>query len=248
MTITLAAEPFARLDLLDAALTFWDPVSRTTLVVGTPESTPSVWAEYIDGAYQSYSAHGVTNALEYESTADGDSTQLFCAVLDDDERVIGGLRIQGPYSVPDDSHALFEWAGQPGRADLVKAIAKRIPGGLVEAKSAYVDTTSSAAPHVAGRMARTPLIVMTLTGCRYVMATSADHVLKRWQSGGGRIDTAIAPTPYPDERYRTRAMFWDRRTIARDADPAVWRQMEAEYLQVEADLEIAAARAHEIVA
>ncbi|ACY20391.1 hypothetical protein Gbro_1082 [Gordonia bronchialis DSM 43247] len=248
MTIAFASDIRNHVETLDAALTFRDTVSNTTLLVATPSSTPTVWADYIDGAYRSYSEHGVVDALEYETVRDGGNTRLFCAVLDDD-RVIGGLRIQGPYNLPTESHALTEWAGQPGQRQLIRAIATRIPGGLVEAKSAYVDTSSPAAAHVAGLMARTPLIVMTLTGCRYVMATSADHVLKRWQSGGGRIDGAIEPTPYPDSRYRTRAMFWDRTLLAQHADPTVWRQMQREFCQVEADLELAAQRqSHDVVA
>lgn len=241
MTFACSAEALSRLEILDAALTFNDAVSGTTLIVGTPSSTPTVWADYIDGANRTYLRHGVAGALEYETVRDGDGTGLFCAVVDAG-KVIGGLRIQGPYSTPTESHALAEWAGQPGRARLVKAIAARIPGGLVEAKAAYVDTQSPAARHVAGLLARTPLIVMTLTGCRYVMATAAEHVLERWQSGGGRIDTAVEPTPYPDTRYRTRAMFWDRTRLRHHADPAVWSQMQREYRQVEAELEVAALR------
>jgi hypothetical protein len=55
-------------------------------------------------------------------------------------------------------------------------------------------------------------------GIQFCMATSAPHILERWGSSGG----VVAPIPaaaYPDERYRTKMMWWDRRTFANHADP-----------------------------
>jgi hypothetical protein len=52
------------------------------------------------------------------------------------------------------------------------------------------------------------------------LATAADHVLKAWNPSGGRIACHIAPTAYPDHRYATRMMWWDRTTILTDAEPA----------------------------
>ncbi|MGV9713252.1 hypothetical protein ACWDTI_21595 [Gordonia sp. NPDC003424] len=206
-----------------------DDASESTLVIGTPESLPTLWAEYIDGAYRSYSAHGVQSALNYDAVRDGHTTRLFCAALDQDGTVIGGLRIQGPYTRVEQAHAIREWAGQRGEAELIAAVAARIPGGIIECKGAYVDASGLRAQHLAVLLSRTPLFMTTITGCRYMLATAADYVLARWASGGGCIDTSVATTPYPDSRYRTRAMFWDRSTMVHDADPRVGRQMWADY-------------------
>ncbi|MFW0795286.1 hypothetical protein AAFP30_15840 [Gordonia sp. CPCC 205515] len=227
--MSLVVDQSARFETRGAALSLRDDRSKTTLVVGTPESTPLVWNDYICGAQRSYSARGVADALEFDAVRHGQKTHIFCAVVDDDGNVVGGLRVQGPYQRVIESHAVYEWAGQPGQSHLMSAIASRIPGGLAEVKAAYVDAPKETAPHVAGLLARLGLVVMTVTGCQYLMATAADYVLDRWQSGGGRIDTSIPATPYPDERYRTRAMFWNSQTIAEDANPRVWRQMWSEY-------------------
>ena len=223
----------------DTACSLYDAATETTLVVGTPTSAPGVWTDYIDGAIKTYRSHGISHAIDDTSVREGVGTRLFCAVLDDDGHVVGGLRIRGPYRSPGDSHALLEWAGQRGQSALVRAIRSRIPGGLVEAKTAYAVSDKPAGRHVAARLTRMPMIVMSLTECRYVMATSAEHVLARWQSGGGCIDSTIETTPYPDDRYTTAAMFWDWNTLRHHAEPTVWAQMQSEYAQFEATGRIA---------
>ena len=209
-----------------------DATSDATMVVASPTIVPDLWRQYLDGAHAAYSARGVDDALDYDAISDGSSTTLFCAVLDTAGGIVGGLRVQGPYTLPHQSHAVTEWEGQPGQSELIRAIGARLAGGLIEVKSAFVDPTSSDAAAAAGFLARTPLIVMAATGTRHMLATAADYVLARWESGGGRVDTDIPYTPYPDERYRTQAMFWDRDLLARHAKPSVWRTMCTEFRQI----------------
>ncbi|NMO01208.1 hypothetical protein HH308_08255 [Gordonia sp. TBRC 11910] len=213
----------------DGRFAMHDRASDTTLVVGTPRSAPDVWRDYIDGAYRSYVARGVVTALEFERVRDGAGTSMFCAAVASNGDVVGGLRVQGPYLYADESHAVEEWAGQPDQGRLVDAIESRLSEGLVEVKSAYVDMDAPHGKAVAGLLARNALITMNTTESRYVMATAADYVLGRWRSGGGLVDESIEPTPYPDSRYLTRVMFWDRYTLAEFAQPIIWAQMRAEF-------------------
>lgn len=206
-----------------------DDASDCTLVIGTPAAIPSIWTDYIDGAHRSYAAHGVEAALNYDTVRSGDTTRLFCAAIDHDDTVIGGLRIQGPYEHARQAHAIHEWSGHRGETELIDAVATRVSGGIIECKAAFVDVAGRRAHHLAVLLSRTPLFMTTITECRYMMATAADYVLARWAAGGGCIDTAVPTTPYPDTRYRTRAMFWDRHTMAHDAEPEVGRQMWADY-------------------
>jgi hypothetical protein len=68
-------------------------------------------------------------------------------------------------------------------------------------------------------LARSGFHAMALMDLQFCMATSAPHVLNRWRSSGGVV-APIPPTPYPDDRYQTRMMWWDRRTFANHAEPA----------------------------
>ncbi|HEY9311537.1 hypothetical protein [Williamsia sp.] len=201
-----------------------DERSGTTLIVGTPRSVPDVWVDYLDGARKSYAKHGVEMALEYDDVVRGDCTTLFYAALDHTGSVIGGVRAKGPYTSAIQSHALLEWAGQPGLEMVIDAIDSRVAEGVVEMKTAWA-ADGPAAAAVAGMLARVALPTMTLTGARYIMATAADHVLRRWESSGGRVAEDIPASPYPDARYQTTLMWWDRNRIALDAKPKVLAHM-----------------------
>jgi hypothetical protein len=217
--------------------------SGATMIFADPHALPELWHEYIDSAVVEYTARGVRSALEYERIRDGRDTTVFCAVLDPTGAVVGGLRVQGPYHDARQSHAIGEWAGQPGQDDLIAAINHRVPDGIIEVKSAFVDPSSPLAKVAAGALARSVKISMELTGCRHMLATAADYVLERWSSGGGRVNPLIAATPYPDDRYRTRAMFWDAENLQSFADPDVWEVMNAEYTAAFRSREVSAGTA-----
>ena len=198
------------------------------LILSTPAADRGLWEEFLHGAYESYCQHGAQAALDLSAVREGTSTSLFYALVEQG-RVIGGVRAQGPYTCASQSHALVEWAGNAGYVQVRNAIAARILGGVVEMKSAWVSPNAPRPQQLADALARVALPTMELLHSRYVMATAADHVLARWESSGGRVDPSVPATAYPDSRYRTRIMWWDRRTLHADADPIVWRRMWAEH-------------------
>jgi len=60
---------------------------------------------------------------------------------------------------------------------------------------------------------------MALIDVQFCMATAASYVLNRWRSSGGVV-AGIPATPYPDERYQTKMIWWNRRDFVPHADPA----------------------------
>jgi hypothetical protein len=208
---------------------FVDRRTGLRCIIDSPASRPHLWDAYLEGVARAYRSWGVEEAFNRAEVESGTSTNLFCVVLDDDGDVVAGHRVQGPYLAATQSHALEEWDGQPGLPPLTQAIEERLEGGLVEVKSAYVALRDERADGVANLLSRVGLIVTELTGARYMMATAAEHVLKRWSQGGGRIDRSVPAAPYPDERYRTQVMFWDRDRMHSDADPRLWPLMLLEY-------------------
>lgn len=206
-------------------ISIFDPTSGCHLVLGTPRGVPDLWTRYLDGARDLYAAHGVSAALDHDAVVDGDSTTLFYAAVDQSGVVRGGHRAQGPYLDVRDSHALVEWDGNDGRDQLISAVRSRLPHGVVEMKTAWVDPTADDPSAVSALLARVAVPTMRVTGARFIMATAAEHVLRRWSSSGGRVDKRVPASVYPDERYRTSLMWWDRETMSRLAEPAVWRQI-----------------------
>lgn len=189
------------------------------MIAATPGSVPDLWQEYLDGALHSYRKHGVECALDLDAIADGQDTAAFYVALGANGRVVGGVRAKGPYLSANESHALAEWAGEPAMADVRTMITDRIPGGVAEVKSAWVGGGHPDGRSLTRVLARSPLHTMALLGVRYVMATSAMHVLAQWRTSGGVIPSHIAPAPYPDARYETRIIWWDAATVYRHAEP-----------------------------
>jgi hypothetical protein len=68
-----------------------------------------------------------------------------------------------------------------------------------------------------GVLARFPLHSTMLLNSQFAMATSAAHVLATWRTSGGVVASKIPPTPYPDERYQTEMMWWNRSTFVNHA-------------------------------
>ena len=133
--------------------------------------------------------------------------------------MLGGLRAKGPYFSADESHAIVEWEGQPGQEAVRKMITDRLPFGVVEMKSAWVSDDPARSGELTRTFARTAFPTMELLGAQFILATAAAHVLDRWSTSGGVVATKIPAAAYPSERYRTKMMWWDRRTFANHAEP-----------------------------
>lgn len=222
---------------LDRRLTWWDDASQCTIVVAHPSTEPELWADYVRGAQTSYHKHGVEKALDTTALERADDTALFCAGISTAGQVVGGLRAKGPYAEIDECHAVVEWSGQPGLTAVRKMVGDRLPFGVVEMKSAWVSDDPEQSRALTDVLARMPLHSMTLLNAQFAVATAAAYVLNRWLSSGGVLAAKIPATPYPDARYQTKMMWWDRRTFANHADPKQVSTFFAESRQVAAQLD-----------
>ncbi|WP_139279952.1 hypothetical protein [Rhodococcoides yunnanense] len=206
--------------------TYFDLDLQCTVLATTPSERPDLWREFVEGALESYSHFGVEKALEYDRIVDGSSTSLFFAALDDSGRICGGLRAQGPYSLPDQTHADLEWVSSPqGRTSLRSMVAARLPHGVVEMKTVWssVRGPRRGSPGYLGAIGAS--LAAAALGCRFTLATSADHAMGPYLDSGAVMAADIEPVPYPDDRYRTRILWWDQHTIASTTTSAKYRQI-----------------------
>lgn len=211
---------------------YWNAEAGCRMIVTVPTASEALWTEYLDGAVKSYRKHGVASVVDYAAIRDGRSTALVFLMIGAHGRVVGGVRIQGPYTSPEQSHALAEWAGEPGLPTVHAMLSARIPSGVVEVKTAWVSDAAENRRALADCIPRTGVHAMTLLGARYAFATSAVHTLRRWASTGGTMPESLAPVPYPDERYRTSMLWVDRATFADHADPTQLRAIMSEQAQL----------------
>lgn len=201
------------------SISWWDDAAECTLVMSQPAIDHELWIEYLRGAERSYRRHGVERVLDVAAIRDGGDTSMFWVTIDGTGRVVGGVRAIGPLATPEDSHALIEWAGQAGLPAVRKMISDRLPFGVVEIKSAWVTDDIDRNRSLTSVLARAPLHSTTALNAQFAMATAASHVIARWSSSGGVVASRIPATPYPDDRYRTKIMWWDRNTFANYAEP-----------------------------
>ncbi|GFG49352.1 hypothetical protein CQY20_07010 [Mycolicibacterium agri] len=216
-------------------VSWWDPDAECTVVIARPSDDRGLWREYLAGAQRSYAKIGASQAIDVDATRLLRDTTLFWSMLDRKGKVVGGIRAIGPLTSPDQTHAVDEWAGQPSQPLVRKMIADRIPFGVVEMKTAWVTTDGDRNRRLTASLARTGCQVLAALDVQFGMATCAQHVLARWRSSGGVV-APIRSTPYPDERFRTKLMWWDRRTVANLATPDQTAKIVAEMENIHARL------------
>ena len=203
---------------LGQRLSWRDPDVGGTLVLSQPAVDPDLWAEFSLGAQRSYRKHGVECALDADALRNGTDTIMFFAMIDDAGRMVGGLRAKGPLRSADDSHAVVEWAGQPGQQAVRDMITDRIPFGVLEMKAGWVIEDADRNRSLITALARSGCHITALLDCQFMMATAATHVLNRWRSAGGVV-APIPAAPYPDDRYQTKMIWWNRRDFINYAEP-----------------------------
>jgi hypothetical protein len=211
---TTTAEKFS----LPKSFSWRDSHINCTLVVAQPSTDPGLWSEFVAGAHRSYRNRGVEDALEVDVMRTGSDTVMFFAVLDDAGRILAGLRAKGPLLCADDSHAVVEWAGQPSQQAVRDMINDRVPFGVLEMKSGWVADDADRDLDLTTPLARSAFHMMALIDVQFCMATAAAYVLNRWRSSGGVV-AGIPATPYPNERYQTKMIWWNRRDFVPHAEP-----------------------------
>lgn len=195
-----------------------DPDVNGTLIVSQPSVDPELWAEYAAGAVRSYRKRGVERALDIDALRSGDDTIMFFAVVDEAGKVVGGVRAKALRSA-DDSHAVQEWAGQPGQQAVWQMIADRVPYGVLEMKAGWATDAAGRTGALAGALARSGFYMMVILDFQYCMCTAATAVLNSWRSSGSVV-AAIPATPYPSDRYQTKLLWWNRREFFNHARPS----------------------------
>lgn len=191
------------------------------MVVSTPQAAPELWDGYLAGALAVYGSHGVAPALE----VDRQRTSLVFVALTADDRPIGGMRAQGPYERAEEAQALEVWDHDP---EVHTRITDRIADGIVESKGLWVARDAPDRRAVVRAFGRAPVHASMILGARYGLGTTAEHTERLWTSTGAVLQRDVPPVPYPDDRYRTHLMFWDRWHLPPSVSDDEMRAVDAE--------------------
>lgn len=226
MALSAAALSF-RLD--SEVVGYVDPTTGLRMLYSRPEVRPDLWTQYLNGLEQTYLAFGTERALDLRAIFTGRQLPIFAVAIDDDNRVVGGLRAHGPLVESAEAHALQEFEIDPvGQATVRRLLDERIPAGVAEIKGVW---TAEDAPHrreLSNALARGFVHMMTVLNIEYTFCTAAEHAARRWLTAGGEIVDGLEPVAYPDERYRTTMMWWHRDEFAKHCDPEQLRRIRME--------------------
>ena len=174
-----------------------DPSSGCLFVAATPPHQPELWLAYLDGARRSYRKHGVESVLEYDTVADGATTSLFFAAINRSGSVVGGMRVQGPHTHADHTHAVSEWAGRAGTEQLKAEIDARVADGVIEMKTGWRDDDADHRRELTDALARIFVHALRLMRVRHSVGTVGQHAVRRWHSSGGTVCDRVPPVAYP---------------------------------------------------
>ncbi|MFF0610152.1 hypothetical protein ACFYUD_15930 [Nocardia tengchongensis] len=235
----MAVEPIERVSAESPGhgmLRFQEPRTGFTILVGPPEADADLWRRNMDGALEAYRRFGAEEALEYDEVIDGTSTSLFFVALDPDGQVVAGVRAEGPHKQVDEMRAVASWDGLEGDPAFRRMIADQIPDGVIECKAGWVARDSEHRHALADWMSRACVHAALLLGARYTSAHSPEHALNLYRSSGANVAWWIPPSSYPDDRYRTFAIWWDMETCSSVATEPQAEMLEIELSQLAEDI------------
>jgi molybdopterin/thiamine biosynthesis adenylyltransferase len=215
-----------------ALASFVDDVSGLRIEAHHPLQSPHRWCEYLDGAENRYRAHGVLRALDRPALEDGRTTSLFFVAIDGSGRVVGGLRGHGPLRAAVEAYSLGELGDHAKLHVVEETLTKRVPAGVVEIKGAWVDADFPR-PGLSNAMARCYIHTMDWFDAMFAICTASLDTSPRWQSTGARASEDLDPVGYPDDRYQTVLLWWDRRRIEELSDPLQWWRVVDERQQLQ---------------
>ncbi|MFF0489920.1 hypothetical protein ACWDSJ_32730 [Nocardia sp. NPDC003482] len=190
---------------------FLDRQSGCTFWLNTPGQRPDLWEQYLDGALRTYRHYDVESVLEYDQIRDGRSSSLFFTALNTAGEVVAGVRMRGPFAIPDDIDVLLEWRGRTGESELRELVAARLKFGVVEVRGGWVDRAAADRRALGDAMSRCLAYAPLLHGVRFGFGTAATFTAARYRPTGGVIAPVIPGIPYPDTRYSTVPVWWDSR-------------------------------------
>lgn len=187
------------------------PVSGTEhyVVVGTPAGDPLMWQDYLGGLREAYEYYGVASAQRVDEAR----TSVVLTVYTADGRAVAGGRALGPYDEPVGIDTLDIWHGAEPVAHEIRT---RLKDGLLDMAGVWVARDAPDRAVILAAVQRIPIHAAALLGVRWGLGAAAEHSLPLWTSGGCEILDHVAPVAYPDDRYVTRLIVWDRqRWLAR---------------------------------
>jgi nitroreductase len=197
---------------------FIDAVTGFRIEAHNPHLRPDRWLAYMAGIDASYRAEGIEGALDPVGLRPASLPSLFFVAIDASGEVVGGIRCHGPLLSVADARVMDELAAHP-RIDLLSdLLAARIPYGLVEIKGAWI-AKEYQLTGLRNSLARCCAHAMSWFEVENAVAASSRQLARLWRTTGARTLDDLVAIPYPDERFATVVLWWQRDELAAATAP-----------------------------
>ena len=174
-----------------------------------PLERPDLWKIYLNEAEGKYRSHGFEGTLRRQELQDGAGVPLFFLGFNTEGEPVAGVRFHGPLEGSHQAFLIEEMASSPEIEDIRSMIDREIRLGALEVKGAWSKGAAVTGVRLIAAITRCGTHAMNWLGAEFAIAAVSDTLIEVGTPAGGRM-VGTASVPYPDERYRTVCVSWDR--------------------------------------
>ena len=188
---------------------FIDEASGVRFEGHHPLERPDLWRRYLDDAEGKYRSYGFEGTLRRRELEEGRGVPLFFVGFAPDGEPVAGLRFHGPLESRWDAALMEELASLPEIGEIGDLIEREARLGVIEAKGGWAKGASTLGVRMVATISRMMTHAATWLGAERTIAAVSDQLIPVGKVAGGEV-LSRNWVPFPDERYRTYAVTWQR--------------------------------------
>ena len=210
---------------------FIDEASGVRFEGHHPFERPDLWNRYLEDAEGKYRSFGFEGTLRRRELDEGEGVPLFFVGFAPNGDPVAGLRFHGPLENRWDAALIEEMADLPELDEIGSLIDSEAKFGIIEAKGGWAKGEAVLGVRMVATISRIMTHAAVWLGAERTIAAVSDLLIPVGKVAGGEV-LSRNHVPFPDERYRTYAVTWQRSRSYDLADETNQRalRLEAEQL------------------
>ncbi len=210
---------------------FTDEASGVRFEGHHPLERPDLWRRYLDDAEGKYRSYGFEGTLRRRELDEGIGIPLFLIGFGADGEPVVGVRFHGPVENRWGTALMEEMAELPEIDDIGDLIDREARFGIIEAKGAWARGEAVVGVRLVTALSRAMVHAANWLGAERTIACVSDALVPLGKLAGGEV-LSENWVPFPDARYRTVAVTWQRSRASELADPDNQRALRREAEQL----------------
>ena len=174
-----------------------------------PLERPDLWKVYLNEAEGIFRSRGFEGTLRRLELEEGNDVSLFLLGFDPEGNAVAGVRFHGPLEGPHQAAIIDEMASSPEIGVIHDLIDQEIRLGAVEVKGAWSKGAAVVGSRLLTAISRSVTHGLNWLGAEFAIAAVSDTLMPVGTVTGG-VQVGTHWVPFPDERYRTIAISWQR--------------------------------------